>query len=119
MNNAQIISDGLSLEDTKEFDRSPWLRQREGELVKIIEAIGKIAETDEWNVLKTHIFAPLEETLEKRLVTEANKLEISDAELHRLQGQLIWAKKYADFKKLAEFFKLELVNVHKQLNKNG
>lgn len=115
MNNASI--DLSNLQD-ESFDRSPWLRQREGELVKIIEAINKIAGTEEWSILENHIFGNLVETLDRRLNSEASKLEIKDAELYRLQGQITWAKKYADLKKLSDFYKLELTNVRKQLTQN-
>lgn len=115
MNNSKIAIDSFSLEEKPEFDRTPWLRQREGELVQIIEAINKVASSGEWKVLKSAIFEGLEESLEKRMRMETEKDELNQPEIHRLQGQLIWAKKYSDFSKLSEFFKIELQGIRKQI----
>ncbi len=96
-------------------DRTPWFRQRETELITIIETIRRVAVSDDWNTLKDLIFDGLEESLDKRLKSEAEKPELNHTEIHRLQGQLMWAKKYADFNKLAEFFKTELQGVRNNL----
>lgn len=96
--------------------REETLRSKEGDLVKIIEAIGSLSNTREWSTLKTYVFDGALESLEKRLVSEANKMPVNDGELYRLQGQIMWAKKYADLQKLADTFRLELINVRKQLN---
>lgn len=115
MNNSLIIEDTpLEVENT--FDKTPWLRQRESELISIIEAIERVADSPDWNILKNSIFSGLEESLEGKLNLEAKKDDPNKQELARLTGQLIWAKKYADFKKLSEVFRLELSNVKKQLN---
>ena len=116
MNLSKIAQENFD-EPKPEVDRTPWLRQKEGELVKVIEAIAAISECAEWQTLKTHIFDGLVESLERRLTEEANKPELNQSEIHRLQGQLAWAKRYADFKKLGDAFKLELGNIRNQLNK--
>lgn len=119
MNNSRLVIDTVSLTtDTEEkIDRTPWLRQREQELIKVIEAITRINDSDDWRVLKSEVFEGLEESLLKRLNIEAERPELNQPEIHRLQGQLIWAKKYADFKSLGEFFKMELQGIRKQLKK--
>lgn len=114
MNNAFIVEQNQEPED-KPVDKTTWLRQREGELVKLIEAIGKVSESDAWKILKSHIFDGVVETIERRIDTESMKPELDTAELYRLQGQLGWAKKYADFNKLKEVFKVELEGIRKQL----
>lgn len=97
-------------------DRTPWLVQRETELISIIEAIHRVSQTADWKKLNNLVFEGLEESLDKRLKSEAEKPELNHTEIHRLQGQLIWAKKYADFSKLAEFFTTELKGVRNNLN---
>lgn len=116
MNNSFLIENYEDpSEEKKPIDKSVWARQREGELVTLVEAIGKVSQSDEWKVLKTHIFDGIVETIERKIDTESMKPEIDTAELYRLQGQLAWARKYADFDKLKEVFKVELDGLKKQL----
>lgn len=119
MNNSRITLENQPIALDSQVDRTPWLRNREGELVKIIEAIRMIEKSEEWETLKVHIFIGLVETLDRRLKQEAEKDELNMPEIHRLQGQLIWAKKYSDFHQLAEFFKVELIGIRNQLKNNG
>lgn len=109
MNNASLTEN--TTEDTK-----PRLRGREGELVTIIEALRAIEASAEWSSLKTYVFDGVVESLMRRLVTEASKSPLDDKEIYNLQGQLQWAKKYANLQKLADGFVLELKNVRLQLN---
>jgi hypothetical protein len=102
----------------KEVDKTPILRQKEGEIVKIIEAINGINISENWKTLERYIFEDLVISLERRLNQEANKGEINAPEVYRLQGQLLWARKYADLNKLSEIYRSELLNVKKLLNTN-
>jgi hypothetical protein len=118
MNNSKIAIDNQDVFLEKEIDKTPVLRQKEGELVKIIEAINRVEASESWKVLETFIFADLVGALERRLKTESEKEELNQAEIHRLQGQLMWARKFGDFKKLSEVYRSELLNVKKILNAN-
>lgn len=113
MNNSKIVFDAQSREDTS--PRTVWLHNREGELIKVIEAIRRVSESEDWKVLKSHVFDGLVETLDRKVKEEASKEEISSPELYRLQGQLAWARKYSDLEKLIEFFKVELQGVRKNI----
>jgi len=118
MNNSKIALDNQDVLTEKTYDKKPILRQKEGELVTIIEAIMRIESTNDWQILRNHIFDGLVEGLEGRLRGEAGKNELNQPEVYRLQGQLLLARKYADLKKLAEVFRSELSNVKFQLNNN-
>lgn len=115
MNNAQFAFEAVNALSEKEEDRSPQLHERDSELVKIIEALAAVSTSDPWHTLHDLVFGSLVETLERRIKSEAGKKEIDIAEIHRLQGQLAWARKYADLGSLTEAFRLELVKVRKQL----
>lgn len=115
MNNAIFMVDSEELV----VDTTVLLRQRQAELTKIIEAINSLAKQPEWQSLKELVFDGLVEKLEKSLQQEAKKTELLPAEIYRLQGQLLWAKRYSDLYKLAEAYKLELNNLTKKLNENG
>lgn len=120
MNNAKIIETFTdptppSVEMTPQ-DNIPFLRHREGELVTIIEALRKVESSPEWSTLKTQVFDGVVESLERRLSSEATKKEVNAPELYRLQGQLAWAKRFANLASLADAFRLELSNIKGQLH---
>lgn len=110
------MNNSLISEEEKELERLPWLRQREQEVIVIIEALNRVAASQDWGILRDEIFDGTVENLEKRMRTETDKSELNQSEIHRLQGQLIWARKYADLGSLAEFFKTELVGIRKQIH---
>ena len=110
MNNSQIVID-------EEPDREASLAQRQGELVRIVEALRRVADSEDWDVLKELVFDGVLETLERQLKNEAQKAEVVTPELYRLQGQLVWARKYADLDKLAEFFKIQIEGIKSNLKK--
>ena len=93
-----------------------YLRSREEELVEIIRAIREMVNTEQWSTLKRHVFDGVVEKLEKQLKDEATRPELNQPELYRLQGQLVWAKRYSDMDTLADAFRLELTNVRRQIN---
>ena len=110
MNNSQIVVDNEP-EETKEST----LAYRQGELVRIVEALRSIADSKEWQTLKELVFDGVLVTLERQLKNEAQKAEVVTPELYRLQGQLVWARKYADLNKLAEFFKTQIEGIKSNL----
>lgn len=118
MNNSKLAIDDLLLEE-KVLDTTPILRQRQTEVIKIIEALQSILNSEQWQVLKELVFNGLVDTLEKRLVSETIKKPLDVDEIHRLNGQLIWAKRYADLNKLMEVYRLELTNLRSKLNANN
>lgn len=118
MNNAKITLDNVLNEEVP-FDATPMLREKEGKLVKIIEALGRVAESEDWQMLEKEVFSGVVESLERRRKSEAEKPEINAPELYRLQGQTIWAKKFSDLKKLNQAFKVELANTRTQIKNNG
>ena len=101
MNNSRVVLDNQSEEPS---DRAGILNQQKGQLAKIVEAIRRVESSEDWQSLKELVFDSVIETLERQLKAEAQKPEVVTPELYRLQGQLVWARKYADLEKLAEFF---------------
>lgn len=113
MNNSKLALDNVFEEP--EVDRTPELRKREADLVKIIEALGVIAGSKEWSTLKNTVFDGVVETLEKQLTSEAKKDTPNTQVLAKINGQLVWAKKYVDLESLGTFFRIELTNIRQQL----
>lgn len=113
MNNSKIAFDEVSLSLEEPVDNTEHLRERESQIIRILEAIAVIRTSEAWITLRSLIFDNTVESLEKRLKTEAEKLEINQPEINHLQGQLLWARKYVDLDKLASSFKVELSNIRK------
>ncbi len=114
MNNSKIYIDNVSLELDENEDLSPALRGQETNLTDIIEAIENIKSSSYWKVLEKKIFKGVLDSLQKKLKTESEPVNI-----YRLQGQIMWAEKYTDLDKLIDIYKLELQQVKKQLTKNN
>lgn len=110
MNNSKLEIESFSLEEPQR-DRSPELREREGQLVRIIETLKGVAESKLWSSLKTQVFDGVVGKLERDLLFEARKDSPDQLAMARLNGQLMWAKKYADLDKLANDFRLELKQI--------
>jgi hypothetical protein len=116
MNNSFIAMENVSLELEVPVDNTVALRQKETELVAIIKAITNIAELREWKLLQEKIFDGVVASLKRQRDTEVEKKPLNGPVIHSLNGQLAWAKKYSDFARLADIYKLELQNIRKQLN---
>ena len=115
MNNSKITLDNLSLGDDPVIDITPTLRAKESNLMAIIESLKIIATNRDWMILQERIFNEVEKNLEKRLLSEAKKRPLDEGEIYSLNGQLIWARKYADLNKMVKDYWNELTNVRKQL----
>ena len=100
-------------EQTKE-----WLRAEEARIVKVLEAVGAISSSKEWQVLKTEVFDNLVNILERDIQAEAKKEDVKPAVLNRLAGELKWAERYADLFKLEQYYKGLLKSIRTKLYGN-
>ncbi len=117
MNNSKIAYYN-SKEEVK-VDQTELLQKRRGELSQIIEAINRVEDSDDWQKLKKLVLDGVVATIERNLKLEVSKIEINPAEIYRLQGQLSWARKYSDLKKLSEFFKTQIESTKHQINEQN
>lgn len=115
MNNSRLTIESVSLSKSEVRDNTPHFQEREGELITIIDSLQKVQSTKEWSTLKSKIFDSVVGRLEKDLSYEAKKENPDTLKLNRLAGQLIWAERFSDLKKLEDSFRLELTNIRIQL----
>lgn len=108
MNNSKIVIDN-ALTDEPVIDRTPQIRQRETELVAIIEAIKSIRASEYWKTLEEKVFSRDLDKLTRRLRTEKDSIE-----MYRLQGEVTWAEKYS-LETLENQYRNELTNLRNQL----
>lgn len=100
------------------IQRDERLRAREAELVSIIEAARALSLSNEWSTLKTYVFDGMVERLERQLKEQASNDVVDTSELYRLQGQIRWAKRFADLQVLSNEFRTELTSVRAQLTQS-
>jgi hypothetical protein len=98
-----------------DLDRTPWLRAKQDELIAIIQSLDEIEKTKAWKTLNSLVFEGVTENLEKRLINEAKRDTPNNLELARINGQLVWARKYSNLNELAEVFRTELKGIKQQL----
>ena len=115
MNNSYLAIEQNTLVLEKPIENKEFLRKREGELIKILDAIKDIEQWESWSTLKKLVFDGLVQILEREMRDEARKEQPDTLKLNRLAGQLKWAEKYADLNKLYNVFRLELTNIRKKI----
>lgn len=91
------------------------LRDRQQVLIQIVTSVDEVLKTKAWQTLKELVFDERVESLERQLLTEAKTDEISNKNLYRLQGELIWARRYSDLKSYAEMCAKELLGIKEKL----
>lgn len=111
MNNSKITFESVNLSMQEPPDLSPAMRQKETELLEILDAINHIKASNYWKLLHEKVLTGVLAGLQRRIRSEKNPTEI-----YRLQGQIVWAEKYTDLDKLAQAYQNELSLVRKQLN---
>ena len=104
--------------EKEEDSRLSFLQDQQGELAKLIESINRVEANEDWRKLKELFLDGVVDKLERQLRDEAGKKEVSLPNIYRLQGQLEWAKKYTNLKKISDDKRLELTNLKKQTNEH-
>src|SRR3990167_4477845 len=110
MNNSSV----QNLEETED-SRLSFLQEQQGELSRLVEAINRVEQSEDWRKLKELLLDGIVEKLERQLKDEAKKDEVSLPEVYRLQGQISWARKYTNLKKISDEKRLEIENIKKQI----
>ncbi len=118
------MNNSLSFEIEDPFNIEPELpveslREREAKLVRIIQAVLGLSQSQEWRTLKEQLFDEIGESIEKRLRAESTKEKLHTEEIYRLQGEYRWARRYADPVSLAKTYQDELSAIRKLLNPPG
>lgn len=107
MNIAKIISFNQE-EEPRAYD----LEEKKGELAQIVEAINAVEASEGWQKLKRLLFDDAVARLERELLDLASRPEISTPDLYRVQGQLLWARKYSDLKKLSDRYRDQIEGIN-------
>lgn len=91
------------------------LREEQTRITNLILAIERLDKSAEWQTVKELLLDGLVEKLKRQVQTEALAPEVSQNNLYRLQGELKWARKYADLNEFASTLKTELEGIKKRI----
>lgn len=109
----------VSLELDSPVDLTVSLRERETELVRIVEALERVGLSRDWQLLEDLIFKGVLTALNRELATEIKKQPLNGPKIHSLNGQIKWAEKFINLASLASIYKQELSSIRKAYAKNG
>lgn len=112
MNNSKF-----SLEQFNVLDEFPGLKDRETFLIGLVEKLRRVAASEDWCSLKKELFGETVASLERQLQSEASKKHPDVQELAHINGQLTWARKYADLNTLADSFMGEVTSIKRTYGK--
>lgn len=91
------------------------LRERQTELIAIIEALVELDRSKSWNVLKELIFDKSVTSIERQMLSESLALEIKVERIYKLQGEWAWAKQFGDTDRFVEMLKKQLEDINNKL----
>lgn len=91
------------------------LRERDSELVRIVEALDVIIASTEWHTLKDLVFDKELVSIASKIMRETSKPELSLPELYRLQGEKKWSARFSSLELLRNKYHTELVGIRKRL----
>ncbi len=91
------------------------LRERQIELIKILEALNSVLKSSAWQTLEEMVFQKLVERLDRQLLSEARNPKIETDKLYLLQGERNWANRFADLRVYGEQLKKELAGINLKL----
>lgn len=91
------------------------LREKQSELIRVIEGFEKLKTSKEWETLNELIFSKSLKAIERQLLNETLAPEISIEKLYKLQGEWVWAKQYTELDRFMETLKRQLEEIKKRL----
>ena len=92
------------------------LRERQSELIRIIEAFKSLEISVEWGILKELVFEKSLKSIERQILNEALSKKIDVDKIYRLQGELAWARQYNNVSHFVETIKNQLEDIKNKLN---
>lgn len=91
------------------------LREKQTELVKLIKAFVSLEENKDWVTLRELVFQRSLAAIEREIMNESIKPEISINKLYKLQGEWVWAKQYSETNRFVETLKKQLEDIKQRL----
>lgn len=91
------------------------LREKQGELVRVITAFESLEKSKEWETLTELVFKNSLASIERQILNEALSKEINTGALYKLQGEWVWAKQYNEPERFISTLKQQLEGIKNKL----
>lgn len=104
------------MDETLTEESKKILREKQIELIKLIEALAKLDKSEEWNTLRELTFDRSLDLIKRQLLQEALKPDLDLSKLYNLQGQWAWANQYSDIDRTISTLKNQLAEIKKKLH---
>lgn len=115
MDNSFITMQNITIEMDEPVDNTERLSLREQELVKLIESLQLVIKSPEWKWLEANLWNGVVGSILRLRDNEVEKKPLNGPMIHSLNGQLAWAKKYANLSHLVDIYRQELEGIRKAL----
>ena len=91
------------------------LRKHQTELIRVIEALGVLEKSKEWETVRELVYDKSLASIERQILQAALAQTISVEVLYRLQGEYAWAKQYNDIPRFIQTLTQQLQNIKMRL----
>jgi hypothetical protein len=91
------------------------LRDRQNELISIIEAFGVLEGSKEWQTIKEFIYDKSLAGIERQILNESLRVKIDENKLYKLQGEWAWSKQFSDTNQFVSTLKKQLEDIKLKL----
>ena len=91
------------------------LREKQNELISIIEALTRLDTNPDWQTLKELVFDRALDSIERQIRNEALNQTIDTSKIYKLQGEWAWAKQNVDSNRFISTLKTQLEDIKSKL----
>lgn len=91
------------------------LREKQNELISIIEALTRLDTNPDWQTLKELVFDRALDSIERQIRNEALNQTIDTSKIYKLQGEWVWAKQNVDSNRFISTLKIQLEDIKNKL----
>jgi len=107
--------DGLTVETKVSEEVKTQLREKQNELISIIEALTRLDTNPDWQTLKELVFDRALDSIERQIRNEALNQTIDTSKIYKLQGEWAWAKQNVDSDRFISTLKIQLEDIKQKL----
>lgn len=91
------------------------LREKEVELVKILEALDALSKNKDFKTLQELLFSKSQDAVERQIKNESLAQEINTDKLYKLQGEWVWVRQFMDIPSFVKTLRRELEAIKTKL----
>lgn len=97
-------------------DSKALLRERQTDLIQIIEAFASLEKNEAWTVIKNLVYDKSLASIERQILIQSLTQEVSIEKIYKLQGEWAWAKQFSNPIQFVDLLKKQLTEIKKKLH---